>query len=165
MTKADGNNPGSDSLYITATEARSGKSAISLGVMEMLSRKVGRVGFFRPLISVDPASGDLDKDIRLLSSHFNLNTPYEMMYGYTAAEALDLFSSGKEAEILEGVIKKYQDLKTVSDFVLCEGTDYVAATAAFELDVNAEISRNLGCPVLLVARAPFVKCSIVDLFL
>ena len=34
-----------DSLYITATESRSGKSAISLGVMEMLARKICKVGF------------------------------------------------------------------------------------------------------------------------
>ena len=43
-----------NNLFITATEARSGKSAISLGVMEMLLRKIDRVGFFRPIINVDP---------------------------------------------------------------------------------------------------------------
>ena len=36
----------SDSLYITATEARSGKSLVCLGVMEMLMRRTGKVGFF-----------------------------------------------------------------------------------------------------------------------
>jgi phosphate acetyltransferase len=39
------------------------------------------------------------------------------------------------------------------DFVLCEGTDFVSSTAAFELDINAAISKNLGSPVLLVANA------------
>ncbi len=32
---------------------------ISLGVMEMLLRKIERVGFFRPIIKVDPGSKDL----------------------------------------------------------------------------------------------------------
>ena len=72
-----------DSLYITATEARSGKSAISLGVMEMLARKICKVGFFRPIINVDPGSEKRDNDIHLIASYFKLEFPYEKMYGYT----------------------------------------------------------------------------------
>ena len=46
----------SNNLYITGTEARSGKSVVSLGVMEMLLRKIERVGFFRPIIHAEPES-------------------------------------------------------------------------------------------------------------
>lgn len=142
-----------NSLYITATEARSGKSAISLGVMEMLLRKIDRVAFFRPMIEVDPTAKERDNDIHLMASRFNLATPYEKMFGYTTKEVSDLISLGKEAEALEGIMKKYNDLKEESDFILCEGTDFAGSTAAFELDFNAVISRNLGSSVLLVARA------------
>ncbi len=143
----------SKNLFITATEVRSGKSLISLGVMEMLMRKIDRVGFFRPLISTDPNIKCLDNDINLISSHFNLGIPCEKMYGYTMAEASNLISLGKEEEMLEGIIKKYDQLKKACDFVLCEGTDFSSSSAAFELDINAEISKNLGSPVLLVANA------------
>ena len=142
-----------NSLYITATEARSGKSAISLGLMEMLLRKMERVGFFRPLITVDKGADGKDNDIDLISSYFNLGIPYESMYGFTAAEAGTLISQGKEDEILEGIIKKFNQLEEMCDFVLCEGTDFASSTAAFELDINADISKNLGSPVLLVANA------------
>jgi phosphate acetyltransferase len=142
-----------NSLYITATEARSGKSAISLGLMEMLLRKMERVGFFRPLITVAKGADGKDNDIDLISSYFNLGIPYESMYGYTAAEVGTLISQGKEGEILEGIIKKFNQLEEVCDFVLCEGTDFASSTAAFELDINADISKNLGSPVLLVANA------------
>jgi len=141
------------SLYITATEARSGKSAICLGVMEMLLRKIDRVGFFRPIIDVDPTSEARDHDIHLIASRFRMTTPYEKMYGYTTKDLSDMISLGKEAEALEGVMKKFEELKEESDFILCEGTDFVGSTAAFELDINAVISRNLGSSVLLVARA------------
>ena len=77
----------SNNLFITATEARSGKSAISLGVMEMLLRKIDRVGFFRPIIDADPKQNRRDNDIHLIASRFNLETPYEMMYGYTTKES------------------------------------------------------------------------------
>ncbi len=140
----------SNSLYITATEARSGKSAITLGVMEMLLRKIDRVGFFRPIIS---DLSDPDADINLISSHFNLKIPYDQMYAFTGTAASNLVSLGRQAEILEGVIKKYDQLRDNCDFVLCEGTDFASSTAAFEFDINAEISKNLSCPVLLVANA------------
>jgi phosphate acetyltransferase len=143
----------SNSLYITATEARSGKSAVILGVMEMLLRKIDRVGFFRPIINVDPGLNDLDHDIVLISSHFNLKIPYDQMYGFTGTEASNLVSSGKQNEMIEGIINKYNQLSNSCNFMLCEGTDFVSSAAAFEFDINAEISKNLSCPVLLVTNA------------
>ncbi len=55
-------------LYITATESRSGKSAIVLGVMQMLLRDIRRVGFFRPIINDE--SERKDHDIDLVLSQF-----------------------------------------------------------------------------------------------
>ena len=143
----------SGSLFITATEARSGKSLICLGVMEMLHRKLDRVGFFRPLINDDPGSSEQDNDIALISARFNLRIPYKKMYAYTTSEANSLISLGREADLIGGVIKKYNELREDCDFILCEGTDFAGSTAVFEFDINAEISKNLACPVLLVANA------------
>ncbi|MBW2163704.1 MAG: AAA family ATPase, partial [Deltaproteobacteria bacterium] len=140
----------SNNLYVVATEARSGKSAIILGVMEMLLRKIDRVGFFRPIIS---DAKDQDHDINLISSYFDLGIPYDKMYGFTATEADDLVSLGRRTELIEGIINKYNELSDSCDFVLCEGTDFVSSAAAFEFDINAEISKNLSCPVLLVTNA------------
>jgi phosphate acetyltransferase len=142
-----------NNLFITATEARSGKSLISLGVMEMLVRKIDRVGFFRPIIDVGPDALPRDNDIDLVSSHFRLDAPYDKMYGYTSAEAGNLLSLGREDEVLEGIIKKYNQLAETCDFILCEGTDFASSTAAFEFDINAEISKNLASPVLLTVNA------------
>ena len=140
----------SNNLYVAATEARSGKSAVILGVMEMLLRKIDRVGFFRPIIS---DVKDQDHDINLVSSHFDLGIPYEKMYGFTGTEAANLVSLGRQTEMIEGIINKYNQLSDGCDFVLCEGTDFVSSSAAFEFDINAEISKNLSCPVLLVTNA------------
>lgn len=142
-----------DNLFIAATEVRSGKSLISLGVMEMLVRKLGKVGFFRPIIRGEPEKGRLDLDIELMSYHFKLNFPPESMYGYKASDAVNLITLGREEEVIEEIIRKYNLLKSECDFVLCEGTDFETSASAFEFDINAEISRNLGAPVLLVANA------------
>ncbi len=143
----------SNNLYITSTEARSGKSLISLGVMEMLLGKIDRVGFFRPIINMDQGLKNPDNDINLISSRFNLEIPYEKMYGCTSKDVENLIAAGKDGEILERIIRKYNQLTETCDFVLCEGTDFASSTASFELDINAEISKNLGSPVLLVANA------------
>ena len=142
-----------NTLFITATEARSGKSAVCLGVMEMLLRKIEKVGFFRPIINTEDSAQDRDKDIELISSYFNLDIPYEKMYGCTSNEARKLISSGKKAEVVERIIKKYDELKERYDFILCEGTDFASSNSAFEFDINAAVGKNLGCPVLLVTNA------------
>ncbi len=143
----------SKNLFITSTEPRSGKSAISLGIMEMLLRNIDKVAFFRPYINRDHRSKKKDNDLNLISSYFNLNLDYEEMYAYTTSEVNNLIAQGKNEELIEGIFYKYKAIEQKYDFVLCEGSDFKGATSAFEFDINAEIASNLGCPVLLVANA------------
>ncbi len=139
-------------LYITATEPGSGKSAVALGVMEMLCRKLDCVGFFRPIIIPDPKKTK-DPDILLMAAQFNLNLPYEKMYGITQTEAERLMALGKKGEVIERIIEKYNEAQKHCNFILCEGTDFVSSVAGVEFDINASIIKNLSCPVLLVANA------------
>ncbi|MFO7867450.1 MAG: phosphate acetyltransferase [Candidatus Aminicenantes bacterium] len=140
-----------DNLYVTSTEPRSGKSAISLGLMEMLFRNVDRVSFFRPFIHTN--HNRKDNDINLISNYFKIDIPYREMYGYTSDEANRLISIGRYEELLEGIVDRYKALEQKSDFVLVEGTDFQGSSSAFEFDINADVANNLGCPVILVAKA------------
>ena len=143
----------SKNLFITATESKSGKSAISLGIMEMLLRNIDKVGFFRPYINDDRAFKKKDNDIELISSYFNLDLAYEDMYAYTINQANYLVAHGEKEKLLEGIFNKYKAMEEKYDFILCEGSDFKGASSTFEFDINAEIANNLGCPVLLVANA------------
>lgn len=49
----------STNLYITATEERSGKSAIVLGVMQMLLKQIEDVAFFGPLLMKQNRAGKI----------------------------------------------------------------------------------------------------------
>lgn len=140
-----------ENLYVTATEAKSGKSVISLGLMEMLLRNVKKVAFFRPLITATVDEEKKDNDVDLISSYFKLDMPYENSYAFTTAQALEYISSGRYSELLEEIVAKFNSLAEKYDFVLCEGTDFEGSTSAFEFDINADIINNLGCPVILVA--------------
>jgi phosphate acetyltransferase len=138
-------------LFIIATEGRSGKSAICLGVMQLLLKDVQRVAFFRPIIS-GSLTDKMDHDINLILSHFSLNMKYEETYAYTLDQARDMINQGKHTILLENILAKFKELEAKHDFVLCEGTDFMAGDAAFEYDINAEIAANLGCPVILIAN-------------
>jgi len=143
----------SNCLFLTSTDARSGKSAIALGLMEMLKRKIARVGFFRPIVNVRHDHGEEDYDIQLMSGYYNLPGEYHDMFGCTMAEAVALSAKGRDAEVIETIMAKYHAHAERHDFVLCEGTDFRGASTSFEFDINAEVARNLASPVLLAARA------------
>lgn len=143
-------------LYVAGTEPRSGKSAIILGLMELLTRNIKKVAFFKPLIEVDYSrAGKIRRDntINLIKHHYHLCADYHEMYAYTVTEASQLIALGKEAELHDGIMAKYNNLAAKSDFVLCEGIELEGATASFDFDLNVDISNNLGCPLMLVAGA------------
>jgi len=139
----------SKSLYISATEARSGKSAIVLGVMQLLLAHIRKVVIFRPIIS---DTEENDHDINLIRKHFKLPVPYERTYAYKLGEAKRMLHEGKQALLLETILNKFKELEAEYDFVLCEGTDYLGGEAALEFEMNAAIISNLGCPVLAVVN-------------
>jgi len=140
------------SLYITTTKSRSGKSSIVLGIMQLLLRNLHKVGFFRPVINpVKP--GQKDHDIDLVLSHFYLGMTYEDTYAYTLDQAKDLIQAGKQNELLENILIKFKSLEEKCDFVLIEGTDYIAGNEAFTFEINSSIAAYLNSPTLIITNA------------
>ena len=141
----------SSSIYVATAEAHCGKSLVCLGIMEKILRKTERVAIFRPIIS-GRSKQQRDKNIELVLSHFNLNQDYEDTYAFLRKEARELVSQGQTDQLLDKIIQKYKALESQVDFILCEGTDYLDEGSAFEFNINVEIVKNLGCPVLVLGR-------------
>ncbi len=140
------------SLYISTTEAGSGKALISLGIIELILRKTNKVAFFRPVIRKQPGDKQ-DEDINLILNYFALNQEYEQAYGLYSDEVQELISRSNYDEVLDKIIAKYKLLEQNYDFILCEGSDYLGQVSAFEFDLNTEIVKNLGCPILILSNA------------
>ena len=138
------------SIYIATSEAQSGKSLITLGLIELSLRKTSKVGIFRPIIHQRGTAGQRDDHLDLILSHFNLNLDFKDCYAFTSEEAADLVGHGKIDELIERVISVYKNVEDQCDFVLIEGTDFLGESAAFEFDLNAIIAKNLRSPVLIV---------------
>lgn len=137
-------------LYVAATERRTGKSAIILGLMEVLTRNIKKVAFFRPLVEANPAHNEQDNTIALIREHYNLPYEYDELYGYNATEASTLISLGREGDVHEGILRKYSSLSAKADFVLCEGIELEGVSSSFDFDLNVEIANNLAAPVILI---------------
>ena len=140
-----------NNLYVLNTEPKSGKSAVCLGLMQMLRRSIRKVGFFRPVINAR-IEGKIDHDIHLILNRFKLGQTHEEAYAYTLEEARDLINQGKHFLLMENILSRYKELEKKCDFVLCEGTDFIGSDPAFEQDINVEIAANLGSPLILVAN-------------
>ena len=133
-------------LYITAMEPESGKSVVALGLMELLSAKVERLGFFRPIVSV---RNEADASIELLRRRYHLAASTEEMYALSQDEASSI---GDYEALRTRVVEAYKALERSCDFVLCEGTDFTGAAPALDFGLNADLANELGAPVLVVVR-------------
>lgn len=139
-----------NSIYVATSEAHCGKSLVCLGIIETILRKTQRVGVFRPIINAK--TSDKDKNLDLLLSHFGLNLDYEETYGFKKREVRELISAGQYSKFLDKIIQKYKALEKKCDFILVEGTDYTDEASSFDFNVNVDIAKNLGCPVLILGR-------------
>ena len=75
----------SKAIYIATTEPNSGKSIVSLGLMQLLLGKAAKVGYFRPIID-DYEPGVKDNHINTIISYFSLPMKYEEAYAFTRSE-------------------------------------------------------------------------------
>jgi len=137
------------SLYIASIEPQSGKSVVALGIMEMLSKRVGRRGYFRPII---PSAEKADNNIELIRQRYQLDQTYQESFAFTHSAARLLTRSDSGQTMLKHIVDRYRQLQQKCRFVLCEGTDFTGVSSAWEFDLNAEIASNLGCPILAVVN-------------
>ncbi|WDT68851.1 phosphate acetyltransferase [Cloacibacterium sp. TD35] len=144
------------SVYVITSSAQSGKSIVSLGLMQMLKRTTPNVAFFKPLIE---NKNVVDNHIDTILSHFNVNMNYEDAYSYSRSEFTEHQNQGKINEVYDTIIEKYKKLENEFDFVLVEGSDFTEEGSVFEIDFNGSIAKNLGIPVLLVIKDGFETVS------
>jgi phosphate acetyltransferase len=136
-------------LYITSAGPFSGKTIMVLGLMEFLMGRIGRIGFFRPVVN---ESGQLDSFISLIQSRYRRSHAPETMYGCTFEEARQLLIDDRREDLYSQILEKYKNLEAQCDFVVCAGTDYTNAAAAVELEFNMAMANHLGIPMLPVLK-------------
>lgn len=133
------------SVYVTGIGRGDGRQVVELGVMELLTRQVDRVGVYRPLVHDTP-----DRIYELLRSRYRLAqdpaTVYGMGYEEAAALQAEQGQEALRARLVEGYLKVAADYETV----LILGSDFAGTSLPAELGVNARLANECGASVLVV---------------
>lgn len=138
----------SNSLYITSVGPESGRILVVLGLFELLTKRMQKVAFFRPVVRAD--RNRRDSHIGVLRKHYRLEYDDFDMYGVTDDEARAMLRDEQEDQLLKTIFTKYKNLQARADFVLCEGADFGSFARSIESDFNSKVASNLGTPILMV---------------
>ncbi|MFI9270348.1 phosphate acetyltransferase [Kitasatospora sp. NPDC052896] len=139
------------SVYVAGIDRGDGRQAVELGVMEMLTRQVDRVGVFRPLVHA-PGPGEPGSDhvVELLRARYRLDLPATDLYGLGYEEAAALEAAQGQDELVSTLVDRFRALERKCQAVLVLGTDFADTNIPDELAFNARLANEFGAAVLPV---------------
>lgn len=141
----------SKAIYVTSSEPYSGKSVITLGLINLLASKVKKIAYFKPVVVQDPKEGK-EVHIETIINQFGLDIQYEDVYAFTYDEMVQHRSQGNTAFVIDKIISKYKKIEETHDFVVVEGSDFNTEGGSIEFDTNVDIAKNLGIPVIMICK-------------
>jgi len=131
------------SVYLASSEGLSGKSAIALGLLDQLCRRVGRVGVFRPIVRAKDAASDHVLDLLLSRLDTDLSPESASGVGYD-----DVHTDPRAA--MSTIVDRFHAVAEQFEAMLIIGSDYTDVTSPTEFSYNARVAANLDAPMLLV---------------
>ncbi|MFE2617261.1 phosphate acetyltransferase [Micromonospora chalcea] len=136
------------SVYLTGVGSGGGKSTVALGLAELLSRQVERIGAFRPLVAGDGT----DPILALLTERYRMELPVDELYGATYAEASALVADGRREELISRIVSRYREVERRCPAIVVVGSDfaYGDGTGPRKLAFNARLATEFGSVVVPV---------------
>ncbi len=140
------------SVYVAGVGPGVGKGTVALGLVELLSRQVARIGVFRPLV---PGPGE-DPLLTLLTTRYPVVAPYAESFGVTTAEAAALVADGKREELIWRIVERYREVERRCASVVVIGSDFSDGQdegrdeLPRELAFNARLANEFGSVVVPV---------------
>ncbi|WP_405716655.1 MULTISPECIES: phosphate acetyltransferase [unclassified Streptomyces] len=133
------------SVYVTGIDRGDGRQVVDLGVMELLTRQVDRVGVFRPLVHDGP-----DRLFELLRARYRLPQDPDSAYGLDYHEASALQAEQGTDELVSRLVDRFHQVAQKYEVVLVLGTDFAATQLPDELALNARLANEFGASVIAV---------------
>ncbi|MEU7511144.1 phosphate acetyltransferase [Streptomyces sp. NPDC042898] len=133
------------SVYVTGIDRGDGRQVVELGVMELLTRQVDRVGVFRPLVHDGP-----DRLFDLLRARYRLSQDPSTVYGMDYHEASALQAEQGTDELVSRLVDRFHAVAREYEVVLVLGTDFAATQLPDELALNARLANEFGASVIPV---------------
>ncbi|MFI5802117.1 phosphate acetyltransferase [Streptomyces sp. NPDC051561] len=133
------------SVYVTGIDRGDGRQVVELGVMELLTRQVDRVGVFRPLVHDGP-----DRLFDLLRARYRLSQDPAAVYGMDYHEAAALQAEKGTDELVSQLVDRFHQVARGYEVVLVLGTDFADTQLPDELALNARLANEFGASVIPV---------------
>ncbi|MEU6760882.1 phosphate acetyltransferase [Streptomyces sp. NPDC046853] len=133
------------SVYVTGIDRGDGRQVIELGVMELLTRQVDRVGVFRPLVHDGP-----DRLFDLLRARYRLAQDAASGYGMDYHEASAIQAELGTDELVSRLVDRFHRVARDYEVVLVLGTDFADTQLPDELSLNARLANEFGASVIAV---------------
>ncbi|MEU2158971.1 phosphate acetyltransferase [Streptomyces sp. NPDC019396] len=133
------------SVYVTGIDRGDGRQVVELGVMELLTRQVDRVGVFRPLMHDGP-----DRLFDLLRVRYRLSQDPASVYGMTYDDAAALQAEKGTDELVSQLVERFLSVARDHEVVLVLGTDFHETQLPDELALNARLANEFGASVIAV---------------
>jgi len=132
------------SVYVTGIDRGDGRQVVDLGVMELLTRHVDRVGVFRPLVHDDGP----DRLFELLRARYRLTQAADTGYGLGYEQATALQAERGTDELVSRLVDRFHAMAAEYEFVLVLGTDYAGTGLPAELNLNARLANEFGAALI-----------------
>ncbi|WP_405457072.1 phosphate acetyltransferase [Streptomyces sp. NBC_00101] len=133
------------SVYVTGIDRGDGRQVVELGVMELLTRQVDRVGVFRPLVHDGP-----DRLFELLRARYRLSQSPETVHGLDYHEASAIQAEKGTDELVTRLVERFHQVSRAYEVVLVLGSDYAGTQLPDELALNARLANEFGASVIAV---------------
>ncbi|MER8094664.1 phosphate acetyltransferase [Streptomyces goshikiensis] len=133
------------SVYVTGIERGDGRQVVELGIMELLTRRTGRVGVYRPLLHDAP-----DRLFDLLKARYRIDQDAATAYGMDYEEASAIAAEKGTDELVSRLVDRFHRVARDYEVMLVLGTDYADTNLPDELAFNARLANELGAVVVPV---------------
>jgi len=133
------------SVYVTGIDRGDGRQVVELGVMELLTRQVDRVGVFRPLVHDGP-----DRLFELLRTRYRLSQDPATAHGMDYHEASALQAERGTDELVSTLVDRFHAVARDYEVVLVLGSDFADTQLPDELSLNARLANEFGASVIPV---------------
>ena len=147
-------------IFVAATQQNDGKTTTALGLFAALGRRLGQIGFIKPVgqrfVEVDGKR--IDEDTVLIDRTFSVKVPLEAMSPIAVEPDFTrrYIEQANHDFLTRRIRNSFDRAAWEKDFVIIEGTGHAGVGSVFDLS-NARVASLLESKVLIVTQGGIGK--------
>lgn len=147
-------------IFIAATRQDDGKTTTSIGLFAALKKRLGRIGFIKPVGQrfIEVEGKHIDEDSVLMDDTFEVEVPLEDMSPIAIEPDFTrkYIEHANNDSLTRRLQNSFDRATWEKEFAIIEGTGHAGVGSVFDLS-NARVARLLNSKVLLVTKGGIGK--------